>query len=164
MPYRQVCPRILTRYVCKKFIKLLLLCLIGLSLIYLLVEFFERLDNLMAQDLSYWFMAQYLSLRLPQVVFQILPVAVLMAILLTLGGMAKEGELVAMLSGGMHIFQIIIPLLIICLGLSVLSGLYQEYFAPILTQESTLRLAQIKGERPLKKLPQGILRYDSIGI
>jgi lipopolysaccharide export system permease protein len=129
--------------------------LFGLTSLYLLVEFFERLDNLMAQRLSYWFMVQYLSLRLPQVIFQILPVAVLMAVLLTLGGMAKDGELIALLAGGINLFQVIFPLLIICLGLSILSGLYQESFAPILTQESTKKLAQIKGEKIKKKLPQG---------
>ncbi|MGA1791817.1 MAG: LptF/LptG family permease [bacterium] len=154
MSNRPIWPGILTRYVCKSFAKLLLLCLFGLSAVYLLVEFFERVDNLMAQNLSYGFMAQYLSLRLPEVIFQILPVAILMAILLTLGGMAKEGELIAVLAGGIHLFQIILPLLIICLGLSVLTGLYQEYWAPFLTQESSIRLAQIKGERVQKKLPQ----------
>lgn len=154
MSNRPIWSGILTRYVCKRFAKLLLLCLFGLSAIFLLVEFFERVDNLMAQNLSYGFMVQYLSLRLPDVIFQILPVAILMAILLTLGGMAKEGELIAVLAGGIHLFQIILPLLIICLGLSVLSGLYQEYWAPFLTQESTIRLAQIKGERVQKKLPQ----------
>jgi lipopolysaccharide export system permease protein len=155
MPYRPFFPPILTRYVCKRFVKLLLLCLFGLTSIYLMVEFFERLDNLMAQGLSYWFMIEYLSLRLPQVIFQILPVAVLMAILLILGGMSKDGELIALLAGGINIFQIIFPLLIICLGLSFLSGLYQESLAPVLTQKTTIRLAEIKGEKIRKKLPEG---------
>lgn len=155
MPYRAVCPPILTKYVCKRFVELLLLCLFGLTSLYLLIEFFERLDNLMAQRLSYWFMIEYLSLRVPQVIFQILPVAVLMAILLTLGGMSKNGELIALLAGGINIFQIILPLLIICLGLSFLSGLYQESLAPFLTQKTTIRLAKIKGEIIQKKLPEG---------
>jgi lipopolysaccharide export system permease protein len=100
-------------------------------------------------------MIQYLFLRLPQVIFQILPVAVLMAILLTLGGMSKDGELIALLAGGINLFRIILPLLIICLGLSFLSGLYQESLAPVLTQKSTTKLARIKGEKTQKKLPKG---------
>ena len=155
MAYRPFFPRIVTRYVCLRFFKLLLFCLCALSTIYLLVEFFERIDNLMAQNLSIWVMFQYLSYRLPQVIFQILPVAVLMGILLILGGMAKDGELIALLAGGINIYQITLPLLIICLLLSVLSGFYQESFAPGLNQESAIRLAQIKGERIQKKLPQG---------
>ncbi len=155
MRYPPLFPPILTKYVCNRFVKLLFLCLFGLTSLYLLVEFFERLDNLMAQSLSFWFMIQYFSLRLPQVIFQILPVAVLMAVLLTLGGMSKDGELIALLAGGINLFQIILPLLIICLGLCFLSGLYQEYLAPVLTQESTIRLARIKGEKTQKKLPQG---------
>ncbi|MGA1864218.1 MAG: LptF/LptG family permease [bacterium] len=155
MRYRVLCPPILTKYICKRFAKLLVLCLFGLTSLYLLVEFFERLDNLMAQGLSYWFMIEYLSMRLPQVVFQILPVAVLMSILLTLGGMSKDGELIALLAGGINIFQIIFPLVIICLGLSFLSGLYQESLAPALTQKTTIRLAEIKGEKIQNKLPEG---------
>jgi lipopolysaccharide export system permease protein len=100
-------------------------------------------------------MIQFLLLRLPQVIFQILPVAILMAILLTLGSMSKDGELIAVLAGGINLFQIILPLLMICLGLSFLSGLFYESFAPVLAQESSLRLAQIKGEKIQKKLPQG---------
>jgi len=156
MAYRPVCPRIVTRYVCLRFANLFLFCLCALSTICLLVEFFERIDNLMAQNLSIWLMFQYLVYRLPQVIFQmILPVAVLMGILLTLGGMAKDGELIALLAGGINLFQIILPLLMICMGLSVLSGFYQESLAPVLKQESAMRLALIKGERVQRKLPQG---------
>ncbi|MBN2373798.1 LptF/LptG family permease [bacterium] len=148
-------PSILTRYVFKRFSGYLILCLFGLISIFLLVEFFERLDNLMGQRLSMWIMIEYLLLRLPQTVFQLLPVAVLMAALLTLGGMAKDGELTAILAGGINLFQIIVPLISLFLGISILSGLYQVSIAPILAQKSSAKLALIKGEVPIKKLAQG---------
>ena len=148
-------PKILTRYISIRFFKYLILCLIGLTFIYLLVEFFERLDNLMAQSLSFWVMTHYLSLRLPQVIFQILPPAILMATLLTLGGMSKDKELIAFMVGGFSPYQIILPLIVIFFQLSLFSGLYQEFWAPEIIQKSQIILSSIKGEKQKKKLSQG---------
>jgi len=155
MGFRPLCPGILTAYVGRRFAARLSLCLAGLTSLYMLVEFFERVDNLMAQQLSFLIMPRYLAFRLPQILFQILPVGVLMAILLTLGGMARDGELTAMLAGGINLFQIIIPLLCICLGLSLFAGVYQEYLSPVLVQESSVLLDRINGDKPRTKLLQG---------
>ena len=128
MPQRTLFLGTLTKYVCKRFAEYLLLCLFGLTSINILVEFFERLDNLMAQRLSLWIMFEYLALRLPQVLFQILPVAILMATLLTLGGMARDGELTAVLAGGINLYQIIFPLVIVFIVLSILRvSLYTKW-------------------------------------
>lgn len=155
MSKRPLLPRRLTTYVLSGFIQYFFLCLAGLSSIYLLVEFFERLDNLIAQGLSIVVMLHYISLRFPQVVFQILPVAVLMATLLTMGGMARQGELIASLAGGISLYQIIIPLIILFFLFSLTSGLYFEFCSPLLTQKAVKVLAQIKGEKPPNKLYQG---------
>lgn len=155
MKGRPLIPKRIARYIAVKFLKGLILTILALTAIYLLVEFFERVDNLMAQGLPFSVMIEYLSMKTPQVIFQILPVAILLTTLFVLGGMAKDNEIIAMMAGGISLFEIIIPLIIIFILLGLLSGIYGEYWSPHLAEETHFRLSQIKGVRPAHKLSEG---------
>lgn len=146
--------KIITNYTIKEFILFLLLSLFALSSIYLIINFMERIDNLLENKLPLRLLISFLSYNLPQIIFQMLPVAALMAVLLSLGIMAKNGEIIAFLASGISLYQVITPIIICCLILSALSILAQDKFLPFTAEQAQMRLLMILGKKNINKTKQ----------
>lgn len=111
--------RILDRYVLREFLKILLGAVIVFAAIYVIVDLFEKLSKFLEARVPFPAVARYYLLSLPGILFQVLPVATLMAGLLSLGTMARRNEILAMQMSHLGTLRIAVPLL--CLG-AVLSG------------------------------------------
>ncbi len=111
--------RILDRYVAREFLKILAMTVLVFAGIYIIVDLFEKLGRFLEAGVPARVMLQYYLLSLPQIVFQVLPVAVLLASLLSLGSMARHNELLAMKMGMISTLRIAVP--VVALGL-LLSG------------------------------------------
>ncbi|MBW2429982.1 MAG: LptF/LptG family permease [Deltaproteobacteria bacterium] len=102
---------ILDRYLVKEILKYFGIVLIAATGIYLVVDFFEKINNFMDAGLSVIRMLQFLQLKLPLITAQITPVGILLAVLITFGLMNKNNEIIALKSGGMSIYFFIRPIL-----------------------------------------------------
>lgn len=81
------------------------------SSIYLLIEFFERIDNLLEHQASWALGAAYFLSKIPLILGQLTPLAVLLATFMTLGTLARQEELTAMRACGISLSRISWPLL-----------------------------------------------------
>lgn len=102
---------ILTRYMLREIIKIFCLCLAGLMTVYLVVDFFEKVRKFIKYGAEAEEMALYFLYVAPQVAYQIAPVALLMATLLSLGVFLKNNEITAMRSCGVNLGRIAFPYL-----------------------------------------------------
>jgi lipopolysaccharide export system permease protein len=118
--------RILDRYLIKEFFHSLVLTIVSLLGIYLVIEFFERLDDVVKSGFSSGYVFKYLAYSVPGILFQILPVAFLLAVLLTLGLMSRNRELLAMKAGGISLYRTTSVFLIIAAFVCVFSFICQE--------------------------------------
>ncbi|MGA1868209.1 MAG: LPS export ABC transporter permease LptG [bacterium] len=143
--------RIISSYIIKEFFRFFLLSISGLSSIYLIIEFIERIDKLMKNNLPFHFMIKFLAFRLPEIIVQMLPVAILMAILLSLGLMTKNGEILSLMASGLSLYQIVLPIVLCCVLICAVSILAQEKFLPFLSSQSQWYLSIIKGQRKARK-------------
>lgn len=115
--------RLLDRYLLREFVSLLLLSLAAFVVIFAIVDLFEKIQEFMDGQASAWIVARYYAYKIPWVIVQVLPVALLMSTFLTLGQMSKFNELTAMVTAGLSAGRIILPLVgvgIVCVGLSFL--------------------------------------------
>jgi len=136
--------RMLHRYVVREYLKVFSLSLSSLILIYLIVLFFQKMDLIIKYQAPFYLIFEYLLYRIPEVIFQwILPYAVLLATLLTLGGLSRHSEITAMKAGGVSLYRITFPLLFIALLISLCSFLGNEYLVPY-TNQSTQYLLDVK--------------------
>ena len=101
---------ILDRYLIVEIIKHFAIVLIAGTGIYLVVDFFENVDNFLAAGLTVKRMLQFLQLKLPLITAQITPVGILLAVLITFGLMNKNNEIIALKSGGMSVYSLIRPI------------------------------------------------------
>ena len=102
---------IITRYVAREFTLNFLLGLGAFSAIYLIVEFFERINAFLYNKATWPMMGAYFLNKLPSIVFQVAPAAVLLSAIITLGLMSRHNEVMAMKSGGVSLWSISHPIL-----------------------------------------------------
>ena len=102
---------ILFWYIVRHYLGILTLCLTGLTTIYLVIDFFEKLRKFLRHDAELTSMLLYFVLKIPDIAFQLVPFAVLMASLLAIGLLNKNQEITAMRSCGVSIFHVTMPFL-----------------------------------------------------
>lgn len=122
--------KIVNRYISQEFIKILLMISIGLTIVYMVVDIFENLSDLMKVHADLFLIALYFLLRLPQAVYYIVPLSILFASFLSLGLFTKYNEITAMRSGGLSILNMTSPMLIIIFILSLSIFFFNDSIVP----------------------------------
>lgn len=136
--------RIIHRYVVREYLKLFSLSLSSLIFIYIIVLFFQKMNIFIKYQAPFYLIFEYLLYKIPEVTFQwILPYAVLLATLLTLGLLSRHSEVTAMKAGGVSLYRNTFPLLLIAFLISLCSFLGNEYLVPF-TNQRTQYLLDIK--------------------
>ena len=93
--------------------------------IYVLADFFDRFDSFLQHDARAGAIIRLFLYRIPLIVTQVTPVAVLAGGLVGLGLLARQNEFVAMRACGVSIWQILLPLSLVAVVISV-AGLRLE--------------------------------------
>lgn len=99
--------------------------------IYMVVDFFENIDDFMAKDLPFSTVAAFFLNKIPFVVAQITPVGVLLAVLISFGLMSKNNELIALKSSGISIYSLVKPSLWLGIIFSLFLFFLSEVLVPI---------------------------------
>ncbi|MCB2180863.1 MAG: LptF/LptG family permease [Desulfobulbaceae bacterium] len=102
---------LLDRYIFRQFFQNLLLVLGSLVAIYLLVDFFERIDDFTEKGKPLSLAVKYFILKIPFIYDQMSPVCILLAGIITLGLLNRNHELMSFNAGGLSVNRIILPLL-----------------------------------------------------
>jgi lipopolysaccharide export system permease protein len=141
---------LLNRYVTTAFARIFFLSLSTFAGIYLLVDFFEKVDNFMEHQARVSQYLQYFLIKIPLIVSQVIPLAILMGVFMTLGGLSRTNELTAMRSGGISLWRVTMPLLVISLLISAGVLAANEYLIPLCAKKSNHILEiEVKGKSPM---------------
>ncbi|MCP2519922.1 LPS export ABC transporter permease LptF [Candidatus Aminicenantes bacterium AC-335-A11] len=123
-------PRLFDRYIITRYIKIASLVFFSILSIFIIITFFERIDNVYEHKKSIFLLFQYIWYFIPKIVYLILPVTALTSVLLTFGLLTKSNEIVAFKACGLSIYRLILPVIIIALIFSGLSFIIQEKILP----------------------------------
>jgi len=126
---------LLDRYVVREFLGVLLPVLLGFVVLYLIVDFFDRLDILLRHDASVYSAVKYFAFKVPLMVTQVLPPAILVASLLSLGLLNRRNEITSMRAAGVSLGQTARPLLIVAALVSLLALAWDEIVVPYCARE-----------------------------
>lgn len=110
--------KILYRYILKSFINTLVFSLVALCTIFLIVNLLDNLDEFLDQKASILVISEYYASAFPEIIKMLMPVAILISTLFTVGKFSSQNEITAMKSGGMSLYKIMYPLAIFCMLLS----------------------------------------------
>ncbi len=143
---------ILPRYVLGEFLRLFGACMMGFLLIYVLVDFFDRLNVFLRYHTSAITVLRYFLFKIPLIVTQLVPVATLGAVLLALGMMARYNELTALKACGVSTLQLARSIILAALALSIGILLWNELAVPYASERARyIDLVEIRN-KPRKAL------------
>jgi lipopolysaccharide export system permease protein len=127
--------RILDRYLLREFSTYLALGLGGFLCIFMVVDVIEKVDVFLDHHAPMGLIIRYYLYRTPEVIVQVLPVALLLATFLALGQLNKFGELTAMRSTGLSLMRILAPVFVVAAAGTVVSLLLGELVVPHTNRE-----------------------------
>ncbi|RMG39574.1 MAG: LPS export ABC transporter permease LptG, partial [Candidatus Dadabacteria bacterium] len=146
--------KVIHRYILTLTLKNLLLALLLFLILFLIFDFFDRIDDLVSGGASLGLMASYFIYKVPYMLTNMLPVAMLVATMFTVGILAKNSEITAMRASGLTIFWIARPIFLVAILLSFFTIIFNETVVPY----STRRVKEIYNIDIKKKVKDG--RYS----
>lgn len=133
---------LLPKYILKKFIGLFLLCVVSVIVLFLVIDGIEHMDKFIDRQVPFVIVIQYYLYYMPYILVLTLPVATLMASVFAVIGLARGNEIVAMKSLGYSLYQLLGPLLLAGLVISIVSF----FTAELIVAHSTQKMEAIKQE------------------
>ena len=127
---RGVFPRILDEYVVREFLNTFFLVLAGFVMLMLIFTFFDLVGDILRNHIPLTTVGDYLVNLTPSMLYQIAPLAVLIAVLVTFGVLNRNSELVAMKATGISLYRLVIPIFSISAVLAVTLFVFDEYYLP----------------------------------
>lgn len=127
---------ILDRYLMSGFIRIFALSLLCSTLLYLIVDFFDRIDNLLKAGASLESSVRYFLYKLPLSVSRVFGIATLFSALFSLGALSRTQEITAMRAGGLNLRRLALPLVSLSLLIGLLTFFWNETLVPIFTRKS----------------------------
>jgi lipopolysaccharide export system permease protein len=140
---------ILDRYLIRGFLKILVLSLFCLTIIHVVIDFFDRIDNLMQAGSTLSTAFRYFLYKLPLVISRTLGFAVLFATLFSLGLLSRNQEITALRASGLSLHRISLSLLLFSVLISAFAFFWNESLVPIFTRKSqSIYKTEIKKTQP----------------
>lgn len=122
--------RILTQYISREFLKLFGFLVLSFVAVYTIFDFIEKSDNFHQAGVPTSAILSFFLLQIPEITSLMVPVAILMSSVLTLGLMGTRNELVAIKSSGISLFRYTLPVLLMALALTLGVALLNETVIP----------------------------------
>ncbi len=128
-------PRLLDRYVMSKFMRIMGIVTSGLVMVFCVVRFVEVVDDVIEHKSGVMPAINFVLFSIPQLLFWVIPMAVLVTAMMTINVMARGNELTVLLAGGTSLQRISVGILSVALAASALSFTLNEYIVPYANRE-----------------------------
>jgi LPS export ABC transporter permease LptG len=141
-------PQLVDTYILSTFLFYLLLWLASLVSMTLIYNFFELVPDMIRNHISLMRMFTYLFFLSPTLIYQFLPISVLLAVLGAFGVMSKQNEVTAFKACGVSLYRLSLP---VFLGSILFSGglfAFDYYYVPGANRIQDALRDEIKGRAP----------------
>ena len=122
--------KLLDRYVLRTFLRAYAYCIAAFISIWLIFDISDNLSTFLDDRVSLPLVTQYYLTQVPQILVILLPVSLLLALLFSLGRMSRTNEIVSMLTAGVSIPRVIMPLIGVGFITALVSGALNYSLAP----------------------------------
>ena len=131
------------RYLIGRFMTPFLYCIFAFLILYITYEVSINLDEFLKNKIEVSMLLRYYFLKVPLILVNSTPLAMLLALLYDLGNMNRHHEIVAMRASGIHIDRIILPFLIVAVIFGVIIFFINDQFVCKYAFEETVLKKQI---------------------
>ncbi len=123
--------KVISKYISKQIIKVFLLCHLIFILLYLVIDFIQKIDNFVEAEVSLALTLIYLIYRTPTMIVQIItPAATMISIIAVICQMKKNKEIMAMKACGLNLHKVFQPVIMISIIISIFTLFLAEMVVP----------------------------------
>jgi LPS export ABC transporter permease LptF/LPS export ABC transporter permease LptG len=141
-------PRLMDLYLLRRFFFHFALLMAAFIFLFEAFTFFELLDDIARHRVPFLVVVDYFRYLTPYLIYNLAPLAALVAVLVTLGVMSKNNEIVACKASGISLYRLSVPLLFAGLALASSMIVLDETYLPYANQRQDALRNQIKGRPP----------------
>ncbi len=123
--------KILDKYLIRQYIQTILFGLLAFTLIFVVIDMMENLDDFLDQNVPTSLILQYYLVFTPEMVRLMTPISVLLASLFTAGKMANQNELTAIKASGISLYRFMTPFILTTIVICVFSVYFGGYLVPM---------------------------------
>ena len=138
--------RLLDRYLLRNFLLPFTYCVVGFVSVWLVFELGNHANEFVNNGVNLGDIFRFYFGQLPSIALLILPMALLLALLYSLGRMSQSNELLSMLSAGQSLERILLPILGVGLLVTAASTLLSYSPAPRADARRELAEAQLQND------------------
>ncbi len=154
---------LLNRYILVQFGKNILTMMTGFISIYLLIDFFEKIDHFMEKGKSMGLVFKFFMYNIPFILEQMGPVCILLAGVVTLGILNHSNELIALKACGIPLKKITAPIIMAGLAFTMLQLTMSQFLLPItVSQTNEIWNKEVRGRVPLGIYRNGRYYYHGV--
>jgi LPS export ABC transporter permease LptF/LPS export ABC transporter permease LptG len=138
-------PRLMDIYLLRRFFFHFSLLMAAFIFLFEAFTFFELLDDIARHRVPFLIVVDYFRFLTPFLIYNLAPLGALVAVLVTLGVMSKNNEIVACKASGISLYRLAVPLLFAGLALAASMIVLDETYLPYANQRQDALRNQIKG-------------------
>jgi LPS export ABC transporter permease LptF/LPS export ABC transporter permease LptG len=138
-------PRLMDIYLLRRFFFHFSLLMAVFIFLFEAFTFFELLDDIARHRVPFLIVVDYFRFFTPVLLYNLAPLGALVAVLVTLGVMSKNNEIVACKASGISLYRLAVPLLFAGLSLAASMMVLDETYLPYANQRQDALRNQIKG-------------------
>ncbi len=148
-------------YILKNFLMLFAGTFFICLFIFIMIFIWQFMNDLVGKGLSWSILAEFLFYTSLNILPTALPLAVLLASLISFGNMGEKLELLSMKAAGIPLIRILYPILLVALLVCVFSFYFQNNIQPRATRQVATLLWSMRQKSPELEIPEGIF-YSNI--
>ncbi|NNM94545.1 MAG: YjgP/YjgQ family permease [Bacteroidia bacterium] len=153
--------KILYRFILKSFAGPLVLTFI-IALFVLMMQFlWKYIDDLVGKGLSWYLIVKMMGLATITLIPMALPLAILLASIMTFGNLAENHELVALKAAGLSLPRIMSSLIVLNIVISIAAFFFSNNMLPYVNLKMGSLLYDIRTAKPALNIPQDVF-YNGI--
>jgi len=140
---------IIDRYLIREYLIYLGYGLLVGAVLFAVVDIFQTLDRFLRLKPPLHLILERLLYRVPAELYRGLPIVILVATIFLFLSLARAHELTALKAAGVSLYRVSRPVLLLAVGVSAASVLFQESLLPVLNAKaSEVDRIKIRGEAP----------------
>ncbi len=148
-------PLLLDDYIMRSFASTFALVLAAFSSLFIFFTFFELIGDMIRNRTPLVTVGDYLLNLIPYILYNVTPLCVLVAVLITFGSLARSSEFTAMKAAGVSLYRVVTPVLVLTAVIACALFAFDEFYLPAANRRQEALRSVIKG-----KPAQTFLRPD----
>ncbi len=145
---RGIFPRILDEYIVREFLTTFFMVLAGFLLLLVVFTFFDLVGDILHNHIRLSIVGDYLLNLAPSLIYQIAPLAVLIAALVEFGVLNRNSEIIAIKATGISLYRLVVPIVTISACMAIALFLFDQYYLPQANRRQEALRNVIKGRPP----------------